>query len=467
MTQINASLLHKVANVRMDHTDTFATLGLFTERAPRYTSYPTAPQFSANIDIEAVENEMAALDRNDPVSLYVHIPFCRRLCWYCACRTQGTRTIAPVDGYLEGLKQEIAEFRSRTDGALNVGQVHWGGGTPTILSPNQMQALGKALQSLSADATLGAFSVEIDPTEIDESRVKALLEIGMTRASIGIQDFAPAVQDAIGRPQSIAQTRECVSMLRDGGVKSVNADMVYGLPHQTELSVLRTLDHLLELSPDRVALFGYAHVPWMARRQRLIEEAALPDGQARFRLASRMAEVLVSAGFVRIGIDHFAKPEDDLAKAATEGHLRRNFQGYTTDNSAALIGFGASAISSVAGYYLQNAASTAAYLARVASTGTGLHKGLRLSDDDKLRARAIEMLMCGQEVCFDQLAQDFGPAGLELGEVAKLAVERFPGFVELDGMKLRITPQGLPLTRLIASCFDAYLNTGARYSQAS
>ncbi len=451
----------------MTSIDKLRTLGLFDARVPRYTSYPTAAAFGPLADAGFQAAALAALDPTEPVSVYLHIPFCERLCWFCACQTQGTKTLSPVESYLETLQAELNLLRAVLPRGVRMGRMHWGGGTPTILPPPLIHRLAGAVKAVLPPAEGWEFSVEIDPTMVDRAKIAALAAEGMNRASIGIQDFDPVVQAAIGREQPFEVTRACVEDLRDAGVGSLNTDLVYGLPHQSEARVTSTVAQVLDLAPDRVALFGYAHVPWMSKRQKLIDEAALPDELARYRLAELAAQSFRSAGLTGIGIDHFARPGDALAHAAQTGRLRRNFQGYTDDTCPTLIGLGASSISRFAGGYVQNAHATAAYAQRIGSGQLAGARGHVMSAEDRLRARAIEMLMCDFRLDRPALTRDFGVLAAVLDPTILLVAERFGDLVALTGAALTILPQGRPLTRIIASAFDAHEPEGARYSLAS
>lgn len=349
----------------MDRPDQLSRLGLFDSRVPRYTSYPTAPQFGAHVGAAETAAWIAAVPAGSEISLYIHIPFCRRLCWFCACRTQGTRNPDTVRAYLETLQTEIALLKAHLAPGVRVSRLHWGGGTPTLLAPAMIRELAEAL-ALAAPLAEGAeFSVEIDPNEIDGPRLDALIAAGMNRASIGIQDFDPEIQATIGRLQSYDVTRRIVDALRDRGIRSLNADILYGLPHQTGARIADSVQRLLSLGPDRVALYGYAHVPWMARRQSMIPSDALPNPEERLELFRTARDLFLWDGYAEIGIDHFARPEDGLARAARDGRMRRNFQGYTDDTAPVLVGLGASAISRFPQGYAQNAASTGDYTRRI------------------------------------------------------------------------------------------------------
>ena len=442
-------------------------LGLFDARVPRYTSYPPATAFGVFADDSFQRECLAALDPNQPVSVYVHVPFCERLCWFCACQTQGVTTLNPVTAYMEHLEAELDQLRALIPAGIRMGRLHWGGGTPTILPPELTRRLTLAVQDVFAPTPDCEFSVEIDPTLVDEPKIAALAELGLTRASLGIQDFSPDVQKAIGRLQSYAQTRDCVAMLRRYGVNSLNADLVYGLPHQTPERFLATVDQVLELTPDRVALFGYAHVPHHSKRQKLIPETALPSGEQRHALAGLAADRFIAAGFEAIGIDHFSRPQDQLAQAARTGRLRRNFQGYTDDTCPALIGVGASAISNFPQGIVQNAVMTPAYAERMSNGVLAGARGHRHTAEDKLRARAIEMIMCDFRLDMAELRCDFGPRVACLDASIALARATFGDGLRPADAGLEILPEARALTRLVAALFDERVVEGARYSQAS
>lgn len=451
----------------MKNTDHLGALGLFDARVPRYTSYPTAAVFSREIGSDFQAASLASLDPNVPVSVYVHIPFCERLCWFCACHTQGTQTLGPVESYLGTLEAELAMLRYTLPKGLQMGQLHWGGGTPTILPPVLIHRLARAIRDVFEPADGFEFSVEIDPTMVDRAKIDALATEGLTRASIGIQDFAPEVQQAIGREQPFEVTQACVEDLRAAGITSLNTDLVYGLPHQTEARIADTVEKVLTFAPDRVALFGYAHVPWVSKRQKLIDESALPDGPSRYHLAALAAGRFGQAGLQAIGIDHFARPEDALAKAQAAGRLRRNFQGYTTDVCQTLIGLGASSISRFPGGYVQNASATAAYIQRISAGGFAGSRGHAMAGEDALRARAIELLMCDFRLDLAGLEKELGTSAAALSPLLRQVAAHFGALVRLDGGHLVILPHGRPLVRIVASMFDTHVPEGVRYSRAS
>ncbi|RMF08486.1 MAG: coproporphyrinogen dehydrogenase, partial [Alphaproteobacteria bacterium] len=333
--------------------------------------------------------------------------------------------------------------------------------------PDMIHTLARAVKAVFPPHDDFEFSVEIDPTTVDGDKIHALAEEGLNRASIGIQDFDPVVQEAIGRIQSFDTTDACVGALRDEGVGSLNTDLVYGLPHQDSVSLAGTLEQVLRLAPDRIALFGYAHVPWMSKRQRLIDESVLPDDLARYALAEQAASRFAAAGYEPIGIDHFARPGDGLQEAAASGRVRRNFQGYTDDVCPTLIGVGASSISRFAQGYVQNAHKTADYMRSVGEGRLGGARGHALSEEDRLRARAIEMLMCDFRLDRTALARQFGEMAARLDLVHALVSERFGDLVALSDEALEIRPEGRALTRIIAGSYDAYAPEGVRYSRAT
>lgn len=453
----------------MDTKTQLARLGLFDSRVPRYTSYPTATHFADGIGPAQFVDWLGQIAPDTEISLYVHVPFCRRLCWFCACRTQGTQADAPVRAYVETLLAEIDILRQALPQGVKLSRLHWGGGTPTLLPPDVMATLAKALFSVAPRGKTTEFSVEIDPNEIDAARLDALAGAGMNRSSIGVQDFDPEIQKAIGREQSFETTQDVVDALRDRGIMSLNADILYGLPFQTGQKITDSVQKLLSLNPDRVALYGYAHVPWMARRQNLIPTEALPTPEARLALFDTARRLFRWDNYAEIGIDHFARPEDGLARAARTGHLKRNFQGYTDDTAPVLIGLGASAISRFPQGYTQNASATAQYQKAIRAGQFAANRGHAFRDDDLLRARMIEMVMCDFEIDGQALQQEHTVSTQRLGAMYQAAQNAFPGMLErsADGASLQIRPEGRPLTRMIARAFDGYEAPAGSHSIAT
>ncbi len=441
-------------------------LGLFDARVPRYTSYPTAPQFSDAIGPAATEAWLREMPPRSRISLYIHIPFCRRLCWFCACRTQGTTTLGPVEAYVESLKKEISLVAGMLPDGVEIEHLHWGGGTPTLLSADLITDLSsKILQHLPL-APEAQFSVEIDPNEIDTARLDALSRAGMNRASIGVQDFDPQIQETIGREQSYEITEAAVKGIRAHGITSLNMDILYGLPHQTVARIARSVEQVVSLSPDRVALYGYAHVPWMAKRQTLIPTGVLPTPTERLELFETARDIFLANGYVEIGIDHFARPDDGLAKALANGTMRRNFQGYTEDTSTTLIGIGASAISRYPQGYAQNAPSTSAYQGAVRDGKLATSRGHRFTPDDLKRARMIETLLCEFAIPFARVAADTGASIGELRAMTAHLPDQFPGMIDISDQGLTVRAQARPLARIIARQLDAYEMSESGHSHA-
>ena len=441
-------------------------LGLFDARVPRYTSYPTAPHFSDATNAGDVEGWLKALDPSQPISLYIHVPFCRRLCWFCACRTQGTTTAGPVAAYVETLKTELSLLKTRIPDGIQIGHLHWGGGTPTLLGAEMIADLSAAIHDLAPFSERYEFSVEVDPNEVDDARLDALAAAGMNRASIGVQDFDPAIQETIGRIQSYEITKAAVDGLRARGISSLNADILYGLPGQTPEKIAESVQKLLTLSPDRVALFGYAHVPWMARRQNMIPTDQLPRPEERLDLFNVARDLFVWDDYVEIGIDHFAKKGDGLEVALRTGTLRRNFQGYTDDKCPTMIGVGASSIARYPQGFAQNHPATSKYQADVRAGRLPIAKGHTFSAEDHLRGRIIEALMCDFRVEAAELIQNHGLSQAEFEAFAKGVSDAFPGMLATSSERIAILDVARPLTRMIARHFDAYDMTQAKHSSA-
>ncbi|OCW57633.1 oxygen-independent coproporphyrinogen III oxidase [Hoeflea olei] len=436
--------------------------------APRYTSYPTAPHFHDGIDGDVYARWLRQLKPDQTISLYIHIPWCDRLCWFCGCNTKQTRKYEPLKTYLAALENEMETVAGLIDPACRVTALHLGGGSPTMLHPEDMVWLDKALRARFNFDPAAEISVEMDPNDLTAEKYDALAAIGLTRASIGVQDFDERVQKAINREQTFEQTKEVVDQVRARGVRSVNCDVLYGLPHQTRKSVDRTIEQVLSLKPDRIALFGYAHVPWMKTHQKMIDESVLPDVTERFAQMNRAASALTHAGYTAIGIDHFALPDDSLAIGAASGNMRRNFQGYTSDTADALIGLGASSIGQMPQGYIQNQPSTGEYQRQVNMGRLPVVRGFELSTEDRIRARIIELLMCDFAFSFATIRQEFGgDAESILDEAEYLAGCDTEGMVEFTGGIFQVTPKGKPFVRSICSAFDGYFGTGAaRHSLA-
>ncbi len=443
-----------------------ARLGLFDAKVPRYTSYPTAPHFSNDVGPELFGDWISQIAPNSKVSLYIHVPFCRRLCWFCACRTQGTQTDNPVVAYVDVLKAELDLLAARLPEGVTLSRLHWGGGTPTLLGPGLMRDLAARIFEVVPLGQNAEFSVEIDPNEIDDARLDALAEAGMNRASIGVQDFDDEIQKAIGRIQGYDTTRDAIEKIRARGIASLNADILYGLPHQTKARITESVQKLLSLSPDRVALYGYAHVPWMAKRQQMIPSEALPTPEQRLELFETARRLFLWDNYAEIGIDHFATQDDGLTHALRAGRLRRNFQGYTDDLSPVLIGLGASSISRFPQGYAQNAPATSAHTKAIRAGQFSTARGHRFKGQDSLRARLIEALMCDFRIDTQEIAGSFDINVAELSDMYQKANSAFDGLLDVSENGLFIPPAARPLTRMIARSFDAYDLSKAGHSSA-
>ncbi len=443
-------------------------------RGPRYTSYPTALQFSDSLtEDDYRQNANASNASGLPLSLYVHIPFCHSLCYYCGCNKIVTRNEARVAKYMENLYREIDMQAELFDRSRVVEQLHFGGGTPTYLDGDQ---LGELLQKLGSAFTLDdsaarEFSIEVDPRTVDADGISVLTRLGFNRLSLGIQDFDPVVQEAVNRQQSLAEVRALYDAARESGYKSISFDLIYGLPHQTVTSFARTLSSVVDLRPDRLAVYNYAHLPQRFKGQRMINADDIPAPETKLEVLELTIERLTEAGYVYIGMDHFALPEDDLVTARRDGSLQRNFQGYSTHRQCDLIGLGVSSISDIGNVYAQNAVTTMEYESLIENGSLPIRKGIAVDDDDRLRADVIQALMCYDALLFDDFDashavpfRDYFAAELErLGPLAD------DELIEVDDEGIHILPKGRLLLRNIAMTFDRYfsgLQEDGRFSRA-
>ncbi len=429
---------------------------------PRYTSYPTAIQFDSGLTAEQlISAGRASADANAPLSLYVHIPFCAHVCYYCACNKVITRNRKKAQPYLDTLYQEMAQLSQWYRQERTVNQLHWGGGTPTFISDEQMRELMQALRRNFnlRDDDLGDYSIEIDPREAGHDTLGVLREIGFNRISLGVQDVNPQVQLAVNRVQPTEQTRAVLERSRELGFRSINMDLIYGLPHQTELSFAETLETVIAMSPDRLSVFNYAHLPDRFRSQKHIRAEDLPSAETKLAILQNSINRLLDAGYVYIGMDHFAKPDDELAIAQASGKLHRNFQGYTTHADCDLVAMGVSAISQIGNVYYQNEHDIAAYSQAVMQQQHAVKRGVQLNPDDHIRRAVITELICQFEldkrsieqrfaIDFDQYFAD------EQDELSQFASD---GLIQLQPDTISVTSAGRLLIRRICMAFDAYI----------
>lgn len=435
----------------------------YDSNGPRYTSYPTAASFTDSYNVSSYEQ--AAQDSNeDPIpkqlSLYVHIPFCDTICFYCACNKIATKNHAMATEYLQRLYKEIEMQAQLFDDDRLVSQLHWGGGTPTFLSSQQMAELMDVIMQHFQLATpdVGEFSIEIDPRSVTDKTIHALGQLGFNRFSLGVQDINPVVQKAVNRIQLMEMNERILAACRAAGARSVNIDLIYGLPHQTMKGFSSTLDAVIELSPDRLSVFNYAHMPTRFKPQRRINEADLPTATVKLNILQLTIEKLTSAGYVNIGMDHFAKPDDELCIAQRNGSLHRNFQGYTTRGGCDLVGLGASAIGSVCASYSQNARDLATYNHLIDAGKLPVVKGITLSIEDRLRRKIIQQLICHFKLSFSWVERDYAIDFIRFFHLEMAALEPLmrDGLVAIAEREITVLNKGRLLIRNICMVFDAH-----------
>lgn len=449
----------KAAPLRVD----LEMLQRYDKPGPRYTSYPTAPQFTPEFSQKKFNEQIHRtneIENPADLSLYFHLPFCDTLCYFCGCTMIITHNRQRIGEYLDYLTKEIKLISSKIKKGRKIAQLHWGGGTPTYLIPDEIRRLFEAIREhfdFHPDAEIG---VEIDPRGLTDEHLDALRDAGFNRASMGVQDFELKVQEAINRLQSEELTRWVMKGLRERGFDSINLDLIYGLPFQTVGSFERTLDRILDISPDRLAIFNYAHVPWMKKHQRIIKEAALPKAAEKLGILKTTIEKLTSVGYVYIGMDHFAKSDDSLTQALFEKTLYRNFQGYSTKWGCDLYGLGMSSISQLRNVYAQNIKEIPRYYRAIDQGNLATQRGYRLTQDDQLRRFVIMRLMCDFELDKKRVEEKFDINFDSYFEDAMPELERFAadGLIEWPNGKISVTDMGRLLIRNIAMVFDKYLN---------
>jgi oxygen-independent coproporphyrinogen-3 oxidase len=443
-------------------------------RGPRYTSYPTALQFHGRLTEAEYKAKARESNSSDvPLSLYVHIPFCHSLCYYCGCNKIVTRNEQRVARYMEMLYKEIAMQAELFDKSRQVEQLHFGGGTPTYLDKEQLGALMDHLRaSFNFDESdAREFSIEVDPRTVDAGRIQELWDLGFNRLSLGIQDFNEDVQKAVNRMQSVEEVESLMTAAREAGFGSISFDLIYGLPHQTVESFDKTLDIVLAMKPDRLAVYNYAHLPQRFRGQRMINADAIPAPETKLDLLHHTIDKLCGEGYVYIGMDHFALPEDELVQARNDGTLQRNFQGYSTHRQCDLVALGVSGIGGIGNMFAQNSVSTIEYEDIIERGELPIVKGLIVDDDDLVRAAVIQDLMCYDSLSFDDFSAKHGIDFRDYfrDEIAKLDILEKDGLIELSDAGIKITPSGRLLLRNIAMTFDRYIDleeNDSRFSKA-
>ena len=431
----------------------------YNKPVPRYTSYPTAPHFHADIDADIYSKWLGSFTKENPISLYFHIPFCEKLCWYCGCHTKIVNQYDSIHAYVKSLLKEIDLVHSYIGHNQPVSHIHWGGGTPSILNLEDFEDIFNKIHTSFEVLPNAEIAIEVDPRTLTKDKVKAMASAGINRASMGVQDFNKDVQEAINRVQPLEMTKQTIDWLKDAGIENINFDLIYGLPLQTMKKIEYSIKRTLELAPDRIAVFGYAHVPWMKQHQKLLEKYDIPNGEQRNEFFTHITQMLTNANYVAIGYDHFACKNDTMTKALNNHSLKRNFQGYTIDPANALVGFGASSISCLPQGYTQNETSIRLWRNMIEEGNLATKCGIKTSNEDNFRRRLIEEVMCYYEVDIDKIAQEMGFSTKTLSSaMEKLYMLQKDNLIELNNSHIHVTKQGEPFIRVIAACFDTYHN---------
>lgn len=458
----------------MEQTVTFDIdlIKRYDKAGPRYTSYPTAMEFDGKFTADSYKQQIALSNqRGGPLSLYFHLPFCDTVCFYCACNKIITKNRKHAEPYLENLHKEIALQAELFDNSRVVEQLHWGGGTPTFLSHDQMRELmATTRQHFNlANDEIGEFSIEIDPREADAETIALLREIGFNRISLGVQDFNPTVQKAVNRIQSEAETFAVIDAARANGFRSVSIDLIYGLPHQTPDSFSETLDKIIAVSPERLSVFNYAHMPERFKVQRQMNSEDMPPPEVKLEILHRTIEQLTTAGYVYIGMDHFAKPDDELAIAQRKNKLYRNFQGYSTHSECDIVGLGVTSIGSVGDSYSQNQRTLEEYAASLNNNALPVFRGITLNDDDKIRRTVITRLICHFSLDINAIENELSINFSEYFADVLPKLDQFAqdGLLIYDRNKVEVLPAGHLLIRNICMAFDFYIKekTEQRFSK--
>jgi oxygen-independent coproporphyrinogen-3 oxidase len=432
-------------------------------QVPRYTSYPTAAEFTAAVGAADQKRWLRELDTGGAVSVYLHVPYCRELCLYCGCNTKKALRDDVITAYRAALEREIALVGDAVSGPVRIARLHWGGGTPSILGAEGLASVMQVLRDRFVFEDGYEHAIELDPRYVTTALAKGLKELGVNRASLGVQDVNPLVQVAIGRWQPMQSVEAAVTRLRDAGIRNLNFDLIYGLPLQNTASLRKTCEIVAALQPDRIACYGYAHMPRLKANQRRIDESTLPGVEERIDQAGIIAEEFLRHGFLKIGIDHFARPDDALARAAASGRLHRNFQGYTDDGRETLIGLGASSISRFRDGYVQNVSDVPSYVRALTGGDLAPSRGCRLDAAERQRARTIESLMCRFQADLDVTAPDM----VFVEEYLLLQPLVCDGLVRIEGRVVTATDAGRAVIRVIAAVFDPHTRRdAARFSKA-
>ncbi len=443
--------------------------GYAAENLPRYTSYPTAPHFTSEFEPETYSGWLGAIPAGHPVSLYVHVPYCKAMCWYCGCHTKVSRRIEPVDKYAGFLNREVDLVADAVANPVAIKHLHFGGGTPTILGPYHFDDLMGRLRKRFAFDQDGEIAIEIDPRTLTPEMAQSIGNNAINRASLGVQSFDLEVQKAINRVQSFDQTSQAIDMLKQAGIEKFNFDLIYGLPKQTTASCVKTAELAVLLKPNRISVFGYAHVPSFKKHQEMIRDVDLPGTETRMEQFDAIRDVLCAAGYAPIGLDHFALPDDELAKASKAGTLHRNFQGYTTDPCDTLIGLGASSIGMFPQGFVQNQLAVGTYSTAVSDGTLPIQRGFMPSAEDRLRSKVIERLMCDYRVDLNKIPgvdDDWLQEAVDRNEPLNRLIEQ--GFVNREGASLSVPAGHRFIIRKVASCFDTYLaRSQVKHSKAA
>lgn len=428
-------------------------------RVPRYTSYPTAPHFKTLDNLDTYVDWLKAIPEGSDISLYIHIPFCPKLCWYCGCNTKITKRYSPVENYAHLLLREIDILERYLGQDKSIANIHFGGGSPGMLRAQDFDMIMTKLRQTFEINDGAEIALELDPRNVTEGRVAAYAKQGVNRISLGVQDFDDHVLKSVNRQQPFHLSYDAIKLLRQYGIEGINLDLIYGLPHQTIDTMRKTIDRAILLDPERIAFFGYAHVPWVKKHMRLIDEQRLPDKSARYDLFQIGSQELEKAGYVAIGIDHFAKPDDPLCEAVLSGNLHRNFQGYTTDSCNTLIGLGVSSIGKLPNGYIQNAPDMHVYRNSILAGHLPAAKSCPINEDDKARSEIIEKLMCNFTADISQISAKYGfDAEYFAKELDALKSYEALDFIKIDNSVIIIKANAKLMARSICAVFDSYLS---------